>query len=188
MDDRETRSAGGRPYKWVATNGPHGGMINMRLQPDDDGRLVVTGLLVEGVRITADFLRLIQPARVEAGFNLLASLRESPGDTLDPGPDDGLTLGEIRGQAYGVHSGSTIFAAHPDYTPDRQPLRRPDGSDPDTFYQEVAQAYRSAAMESQRPAAVLAEEAGVPVTTVHRWIREARRRGSLPPGRKGTAG
>lgn len=186
MDDRETRSAGERPYKWVATNGPHGGMINVRLQPDNDGRFVVNGLLIEGVHITADLLRLIQPARLEATLNLLAALDI---DThLDAGPDDALTLGEIRSQVHGVHSGATLFATDPDYAPKRQPLRRPDGSDPDTFYQEVAQAYRSATTESQRPAAVLAEEAGVPVTTVHRWIREARRRGFLPPGRKGTAG
>jgi transposase len=39
------------------------------------------------------------------------------------------------------------------------------------------------------PAQTIAEANGVPVTTVHRWIREARRRGSLPPARgKGQAG
>ena len=28
----------------------------------------------------------------------------------------------------------------------------------------------------------------VPVTTAHRWVKEARRRGFLPPGRKGRRG
>jgi len=28
----------------------------------------------------------------------------------------------------------------------------------------------------------------VPVTTAHRWVKEARRRGFLPPGQKGRRG
>ncbi len=39
-----------------------------------------------------------------------------------------------------------------------------------------------------RPAVELAEVNGVPVTTAHRWVKEARRRGFLPPGRKGRRG
>lgn len=68
------------------------------------------------------------------------------------------------------------------------PLRRPDGSDPDTFYKLVGDHYRWHAAVTAKPAARIAADAGVPVTTVHRWIREARRRGHLPPGRKGKAG
>jgi len=34
----------------------------------------------------------------------------------------------------------------------------------------------------------LAEANGVPVSTVHRWVKEARRRGFLPPGRPGRSG
>lgn len=67
-------------------------------------------------------------------------------------------------------------------------LTRPDGSDPDAFYQAVAAAYNAAVSESSRVAPRLAEEAGVPVPTVHRWIAEARRRGFLPPARRGRAG
>lgn len=67
----------------------------------------------------------------------------------------------------------------------RQPLSRPDGTNPEAFYQQVADAYRDAVQGTNKVAKVLAEEAGVPVTTVHRWILEARRRGFLPPARKG---
>lgn len=70
----------------------------------------------------------------------------------------------------------------------RKPLRRPDGTNPDGFYQQVAAAYSEAVLATSKPAKVLAEEAGVPVGTVHRWIREARRRGHLPPARRGRAG
>jgi hypothetical protein len=59
---------------------------------------------------------------------------------------------------------------------------------PDSFYDAVAAAYRDLARRSSRPAAELAETHGVPVTTAHRWIKEARRRGFLAPGRPGKAG
>lgn len=70
----------------------------------------------------------------------------------------------------------------------RRPLRRPDGTNPERFYKQVAEAYSEAVLATSKPAKVMAEEAGVPVGTVHRWIREARRRGYLPPARQGRAG
>jgi hypothetical protein len=59
---------------------------------------------------------------------------------------------------------------------------------PDDFYRRVAAAYSDLAGRSRRPAAELAAKNDVPVTTVHRWIKEARRRGLLGPGRRGSAG
>jgi hypothetical protein len=58
----------------------------------------------------------------------------------------------------------------------------------DEFYRRIGEIYGKAAHESTRPAVELAKVWEVPVTTVHRWIREARRRGHLPaaePGRRG---
>jgi hypothetical protein len=56
------------------------------------------------------------------------------------------------------------------------------------FYRDVARAYLDLAQSSTRPATELATTHAVPVTTAHRWIKEARRRGFLPPGRPGKAG
>jgi hypothetical protein len=67
-------------------------------------------------------------------------------------------------------------------------LPRPNGSNPDAFYQQVAEAYRDVVQTTPKVAKVLAEEANVPVGTVHRWIMEARRRGFLPAARQGRAG
>jgi hypothetical protein len=72
--------------------------------------------------------------------------------------------------------------------PPRKPLTRPDGNDPGAFYRQVADAYRDALRTTDKVAVVLAEEAQVPVGTVHRWVLEARRRGFLPPARQGRAG
>jgi hypothetical protein len=70
----------------------------------------------------------------------------------------------------------------------RKPLTRPDGTNPDAFYQQVADAYRDVVQKNRKVAVVLAEEADVPVGTVHRWVLEARRRGFLPAARQGRAG
>lgn len=62
-----------------------------------------------------------------------------------------------------------------------RPLNRPDRSDPKGFACAVADAYLSAAQEdARRPAQILAAESGVPVSTMRRWIAEARRQGALP--------
>lgn len=159
--------------------GPDGVRVNVRLNRDAEGRWVVAGLLIEGKAITGETLRRIPLARLEALANTdLASLALTLEQAGAPPSDDGLTLGDLR----------SLAGVAPAPTARRPSLRRPDGSDPDAFYREVATAYASAAAESSRPAAALAEEAGVPVTTVHRWVREARRRGLLPPGKKGKAG
>jgi hypothetical protein len=50
---------------------------------------------------------------------------------------------------------------------------------PDSFYVDVANLYRRVAVRARRPAEELATANGVPVTTVHRWVKEARRRGLL---------
>lgn len=70
----------------------------------------------------------------------------------------------------------------------RAPLQRPDGLDPNFFYRQVAEAYTDTLRRTSSIAPALAEEAGVPVATVRRWIQEARRRGFLAPARRGRAG
>ena len=64
-------------------------------------------------------------------------------------------------------------------------LRVPEGQPkPDSFYGEVARIYGEVTVNTARPAAVIAEANSVPVSTVHGWIKEARRRGLLAPGER----
>lgn len=58
----------------------------------------------------------------------------------------------------------------------------------DDFYASVASTYRHLASATHRPVVELAEANEVPRTTAHRWVKEARRRGMLAPGRPGKAG
>lgn len=58
-------------------------------------------------------------------------------------------------------------------------MSRPTGRDTGDFYQRVADAYSEVRARTYAVAPALAEEADVPVRTVHRWIAEARRRGLI---------
>jgi hypothetical protein len=55
---------------------------------------------------------------------------------------------------------------------------------PNEFYVRVADAFAGLSATSPRPAVELATANAVPVTTVHGWVAEARRRGFLPAGER----
>jgi hypothetical protein len=59
---------------------------------------------------------------------------------------------------------------------------------PLSFYKQVAAVYTRLAAQSHRPVVELAEANAVPWSTAQRWVKEARRRGFLPPGQKGRRG
>lgn len=67
-------------------------------------------------------------------------------------------------------------------------IQPPDGRLTDDFLRDVADAYRWLTDAKLAPAPAIAEMAGVPVRTVHRWVYEARKRQILPPARTGRAG
>jgi hypothetical protein len=52
---------------------------------------------------------------------------------------------------------------------------------PDEHYRRVAEAYLAAVSSGGAPNQMIAVANGVPVTTVRRWVAEARRRGFLSP-------
>jgi hypothetical protein len=63
------------------------------------------------------------------------------------------------------------------------------GRKPDSFYESVGAAYLDFVSRGEPPAPAIARSSGVPVTTVHRWIRRARELGLLPAARgRGRAG
>lgn len=82
------------------------------------------------------------------------------------------------------------MATHRTRVDQRKAVQPPrDRPYPDEFYADVAQVYRELVADRRlAPAPTIAEMACVPITTVHRWVREARSRGHLPPARKGMAG
>lgn len=184
----------------------HGGQAPVRVlvkTTERAGRVVITRIVVDADLLDNSTLRAIPVARIEAAMN--HPQLGLPHMTL-PGP---LSEEQVRHLAEQGHLFPDEFEQLDDAldrflakAPDpghggrvsrrrrkqREPLVRPDGSDPERFYARVAEAYNDLIGETSAPAPLLAQEAGVPVPTVHRWIAEARRRGHLPPARKGRAG
>jgi hypothetical protein len=73
--------------------------------------------------------------------------------------------------------------------PIKLPAHPQRGDYGDKFYDRVAVAYRFFVAHDKKPAKEIAADAGVPLSTATRWIREARRRGFLAPaGAKGRTG
>jgi len=67
----------------------------------------------------------------------------------------------------------------------RMRLDIPEGNrKPDKFYEQVAYRWGVLQAEGAKAAAELAEANDVPVTTVYRWVKEARRRGLLTGGER----
>lgn len=145
--------------------------VRVRIGEGDDGRLHLVGMHVDGP-LSAEALRAIPVGRIEAAAN--AQLHPSA-SVFEDGEAESFVI----------------------ITPgDRGPLpplpphlwRETSGGYPDTFYGTVAAIYRKLAAVSPRPVAEIAGANDVPVTTAQRWVKEARRRGLLAPGRAGKAG
>lgn len=178
---------------WVSIAAPPGGGTHMRLR-DADGRVVVDAVYVHGPEITATVLQAVPVSHLELIANLMPGINlfdltavmqfgtEYPLTEESPAAGEP-SLADLRAMAPGAPARFALIEPVK-----RSQLKRPDGTDPAGFSERVAAAYREYAMQTRAPAIKIAEEAGVPVATVRSWIREARRRGKLPPGRKGKAG
>ena len=170
-------------YEWRAQL-PRGARVFVRVEPAPDGRLALTGLRIEG-QLSAELLREIPVGRIEAAANAQLVVGQPAGAPVGSRPPASGPPGTYDD---GWETAGGVLVERP---VSRRRLRvgETEGRGrPDSFYEAVAAAYRNLARRSSRPAAELAEEHGVPVTTAHRWVKEARRRGFLAPGRPGKAG
>lgn len=151
--------------------------VHVRVRRDEDGRLIITDVYVHSSEITNEILRSLSIPRMQASLSANKYVRVPA--SADEDEDYELTLHKLRQRTRGETRPSD------DSERQREALQRPDGTGPEAFYELVSQAYLEYAAESKAPARGIAEEAQVPTTTAHRWVREARRRGYLPEGRKG---
>jgi hypothetical protein len=176
---------------WVLWRRGRGGttegltVIAQLYTPREGGPSEIIHVAVIGRKLTADKLRTIPLGHIETLAR--ANPEFSPHPEGPPQHPISEKFDEFSRQEVSRHLMARATAKA--YRPEpHKPLSRPNGSDPDAFYREVAEAYRDVVQDHRNVAVVLAEEANVPVGTVHRWIMEARRRGFLPPARKGRAG
>ena len=167
-------------------------LVRVRFAVRADGRLEPAEVHLEGhSRLTGETLRNVPLGSMEAWANgggreeLVERIRDA-GSEIDQATDTWLTT------VGGGHRGMWGRFGFPLDQVRRQALRLriPDGPKrPDSFYKRVGEMYSTlAASGSRRPASEIAEANGLPVTTVHRWIKEARVRKVLTSGRRGRAG
>jgi hypothetical protein len=167
-------------YEW-RQEPPLAAPVAVRVTAGADGRLVLSGLRVDGSP-TAELLRSIPVGRIEAAANAQLTVVD---DAVVPGTPARRRARVAPARPSGDGGWDTV---DPGRAVERPGAPRGHRGHPSAFYREVAKAYLDLAQVSSRPAAELAEANAVPTTTAHRWIKEARRRGFLPPGRPGKAG
>jgi hypothetical protein len=183
-------SAGGDG--WITLSGTDGTTVHVRAQRRGARTMITDIYLHTADGITPAAVRGVSISRLEAELNLAMSPRPSVASSEIP------TLTAIYDAARDEHDSgpeptlAALRARTPvDVSDEQQPrprLGRPGKDGSDEFYELVAQAYAEYAPRTRAPAKEIATEAGVPISAAHRWIREARRRGFLPPAQKGKAG
>lgn len=202
---------------WWHLNKPDGGGMHVKVTNVDYDRWVITDVYVHGDGLAATDLQSVPLTKLDLIMNLLGYWRgedDRPGSPPGTIMDGDVIADFINDLAVKAGYGQAVTFHDPDETGTEDPalaelraaaddapselpdlpaaerprLTRPDGTDPDGFAERVAAAYREYAPTTRAPAVKIADEAGVPVATARSWIREARRRGKLPEGRKGKAG
>lgn len=179
-----------------------------------DSRLRLTEIYLEGagVSLSTEAIRSLPMARIEAEANTEDSFRKVVDRIRLPGPDLS-TLASYFDTTFGSQADERDWVVlsmrsqfpgsglpQPGHAPRagfaegaqvRTVRLGPPSSDglTDDFFRQVAASYERAVQEGKAPAPTLAEEAGVPVRTVHRWVYLARKAGIMPRGTQGsTAG
>jgi hypothetical protein len=186
-----------RPSGWLPLASPPDGGTDFHVAQQEDGRWIVDAIYIYGPEITPSVVQKMPLGDLSRALNLGVEWQLAIRRSVPKVGDHRIHLDQERGKEFGLQELRALASKAPDqFDPrvngvDRARLTRPArGMNPDDFYKQVAAAYREYALQSRSPAMQIAAEAGadVPVTTAHRWIREARRRGFLPPIRKGAVG
>jgi hypothetical protein len=169
-------------YEWRGET-PLAATVLVLVAVGDDGRLVLAGLRIDGTP-SAELLRAIPVGRIEAAANAQLAVVDQMivTNTLVNPRARPLSPPAADPDGWETTDPSLAVKRNNQHTGERTRGR------PDVFYREVADVYLDLAQASHRPASDIAAQHGVPVSTAHRWVKEARRRGFLPPGRPGKTG
>jgi hypothetical protein len=168
MSDSSLRLKPG-PGGWVEATWS-GGKVWVRFETDNENKL---RRLVE-LRVpdpTAENLRRIPLSRISTAVAAHSSLHAALAMQYNQEPPADLS-DAFRGEGVPF--------------PRRYRLKRPATRRlEDTFFENVARAYRDAARRGLNPRQTLAADSGAAADTVASWVQEARRRGYLPPAAPG---
>jgi len=176
-----------------------GVMVYAQLWAEEEGgraevvQLVVAGRDLAGpdpttTDVTTDRVRAVPVAHFQRLANANPNFRPHVNGTPLHPISKAFRQFQIHANRIMIDNAERKAGLEPEPQEPRKPLTRPDGSNPYAFYRQVADAYRDVLQTNKKVAVALAEEANVPVGTVHRWVLEARRRGFLPAAKQGRAG
>lgn len=207
-------SGNGGWVRWERSNFP--GVVWVRFR-DDAGRLVPIELYMAGdqQQLTSSELRNVPLGRLEAWVNGPDLANQVRARLEQPGPDlrraaahYATTFGGASGEHWvkamldaqragsGVPQapapkGKRLQAGEPPHPEVGRLLEKADAgrrNHGDEFYRKVASVYADLHRLTNAPALAIAEANAVAASTARRWVKEARKRGFLPPGRPGKAG
>lgn len=155
IEDQLVAAFGGRWLGFHRGTLTPGAAVWAQFDRHDSGRWVLTGLLLLGDGLKSADLRGLSVSRLENGPNLSGTQRTGE-----------RTVDQVHREAA-----------------DLPPLRREPGMPPEEFSRVVAAHYNVWAQAVPHPVAAMAAEWNVKLATMHTWVREARLRGVLAPGR-----
>lgn len=169
---------------WILWTRPDHFEARVRLNPVGP-RITVTGLAVladDDESVSASQLRELPLGRLEDALNHPVIAREVQAPRLEGQARSSLDFAPTEAQfdwSLFDHTPLTIERTY-----------RIDGVDeprrPDAFYRAVAAAWATAVLyNEQSPAEALASANHVALSAVHRWVREARKRGVMAPSGRG---
>jgi hypothetical protein len=172
---------------WVLHEVPAAGITSLMRIAETDGGPALNAVVVLADDITSMTFKNLQLGRVR-----LRDLGSPHGNPFSWLIATGKQPEELRSLTKAIETALSAARPSPRHQranrPERPPLTRPDRTDPDGHAEAVATAYADHVAAGRQPGLAIAEESGVPVATARGWIREARRRGKLPKGRRGRAG
>lgn len=155
--------------------------VYVRFGVAESGRLDVVELrVVAPAGVAAELLRRVPLGRIE-------SMANSPeqADAIRASVEAASEVERTIGPAGDLADHEEMSVSMERRTRRGLKLRIPSGPRrPDDFYRQVAVAYATAARTTRGAAEAIAAANDVPVTTVHRWMKEARRRGVAGPARR----
>ena len=168
--------------------GEAGEELHIRFAPDESGRMVIGELrIARAGGISGSDLRRLPLGQIEEMGNAPETYPRLQGLLQVERPD--VTESDAMFWANRAAAGPVPLMPSPEELRMFGLLDIPTTvRKPDDFYREVAELYSRLAQSNRNPATHIAKANDVPVTTVHRWVKEARRRGFLAPGRRGTGG
>lgn len=160
---------------WVRVDGVPGvEEVEIRVAETSGGRFAIVEIRLDASVITADVMRAIPIGKIEAGINGPGVVDDIRDLASLPNPGRFVSAGEFERPA-------SRWAG-------RAQLKVPaERKKPDEFYARVARLFSELSLRDSSPAVTIARANDVPPSTVHRWVKEARRRGLLAPGQRGRA-